>query len=72
MPAYCPMKNCILLQHFDWIIFEGVISLGLFTHKIFLQKLCIMQLLLHFKWEILKTLHACLLPYEDMSIVTVV
>ena len=40
-----------------------------FSHKIFLQKLCIMQLQLHFKWEILKTLHACLLPYEDMSIV---
>jgi len=31
-----------------------------------------MQLFLHFKWEILKTLHECLLPYEDMSIVTAV
>ena len=30
------------------------------------------HLLLHFKWEFFKTLHVCLLLYEDMHIITVV
>ena len=30
------------------------------------------QLLLHFKWEFPKTLHACLLSYEDLHIVPAV
>lgn len=28
--------------------------------------------LLHFKWDVLKTLQACLLPYEDSYIITAV
>jgi hypothetical protein len=52
--AYYDLDNQILLQIFDWTIFE----------RIFHQNVCTCKTIpafLHFKREFLKTLHACLL-----------
>jgi len=46
---------------------EGFISL--FHLEYFIKKYYV-QLLQHFKWEFLKTLTVCLLPYQDLHIFT--
>lgn len=54
--------------YFYWSIFAVV---ALFTKNIFIIKLYT-QLLLHFQWEFLKSLPACLLLSEDSLIATAV
>jgi hypothetical protein len=68
MLVYYHMKNCILLPHLIGLFLKDL--LPLFTLNISSQTLY-MQIL-HFKHDFLKTLHAYVLPCEELHIVSTI
>lgn len=61
------VKILISLQQFDKTLFD---SHWPFSHRIYFMKSLSMQFLLQLKWDLLITLYAYLLPYEDLHIIT--
>ena len=69
MLAYYQMEICISLRQFDLTIYKGIVFLLSMNIS---SKSLHAHLLVHFVQKYSKILHPCLLPIEDLYIVTAI